>query len=95
MKNPATISRRYPLRPCTMVYILLVSLTLITWQLCRMGASGLDFALLVLVFALIKGALIGDYFMALRGIGSLWRWTIMIWLLIIGLLITLAFVTAA
>ena len=70
-------------------------LTLITWQISRMGMSGLDIALVVLGFALIKGALIGDYYMALRGIRTLWRWVILAWLFITGLLITAAFVTAA
>lgn len=78
-----------------MIYITLVMLTLITWQISRVGMSGLDIALVVLGFALIKGALIGDYYMALRGISTLWRWTIQAWLLITGLLITTAFVTAA
>jgi len=94
MKNTATINHRYPLRPCTIIYILLVTMTLVTWQICRMEMSGLEIALLVLLFALIKGVLIGDYYMALRGIRSLWRWTIMIWLLITGAMITLAFVSA-
>ena len=44
-----------------MIYITLVMLTLITWQISRVGMSGLDIALVVLGFALIKGALIGDY----------------------------------
>jgi len=95
MNNPAVIKRRYPLRPCTIVYILLVALTLVSWQISRSGMSGLDIALLVLGFALIKGALIGDYYMALRGISTLWRWAILAWLLITGLLITTAFVSAA
>ena len=73
MKNTATISHRYPLRPCTIIYILLVTMTLVTWQICRMEMSGIEIALLVLLFALIKGVLIGDYYMALRGIRSLWR----------------------
>lgn len=95
MSNYGIIQKRYALRPCTMLYSVLVAMTVITWQISRMGMSGLEIALTVLGCAIIKGALIGDYFMALRGIGNLWRWTIIIWLLVTGGLIALAFMSAA
>lgn len=79
------------IRPCTMVYLVLVVLTVVTWAIGRSGLSGLGLALLVLGFGLIKGHLVGDWFMGLRGLRGPWRWVVLIWLLIPGGLISLAF----
>lgn len=79
------------LRPCTWVYLILIALTLITSTVGELGLGGLSFALLVLVIALIKGQLVGDFFMGLHGLRGPWRWVILIWLALIGGLITLAF----
>ena len=59
---------RQLIRPCTLVYLLLVGLTVVTWAIGRAGLSGLWVALLVLGFALLKGQLVGDWFMGLRGL---------------------------
>jgi len=85
---------RQLIRPCTLVYALLVLLTLVTWGIGRVGLGGLPVALLVLGFALLKGHLIGDWFMGLHGVRGIWRWVVIIWLVIPGGLITLAFVLA-
>lgn len=92
--NQANTTSRYPIRPCTFVYILLMALTVATWLIGKAGLSGLEVSLVVLGFALFKGLLIGDYYMGLRGIRSIWRWVIIIWLVIPGGLITWAFVIA-
>ena len=57
----------------------------------KSGISGFQIAFLVLLFALLKGLLIGDFFMGLRSVRGPWRWPIVIWLLIPGSLITWAF----
>lgn len=80
------------LRPCSWIYVLLVVLTGITWAIGRAGIEGLMPSLLVLGFALIKGHLIGDYFMGLLRVRGIWRWVVMIWLLLLGGLLTTAFV---
>lgn len=80
------------IRPCTLVYAGLLLLTCVTWAVGRVGLEGLGVALLVLAFALLKGQLIGDWFMGLRDVRGLWRWVVVIWLVIPGGLITLAFV---
>jgi hypothetical protein len=67
-------------------------LTGVTWGIGRAGLGGLEFSLLVLGIALLKGHLIGDWFMGLRHVRGIWRWVIAIWLLIPGGLITSAFV---
>lgn len=96
MNRPATTTTysRYPIRPCTFVYLLLMLLTVVTWGIGKAGLSGLEISLIVLVFAMIKGFLIGDYYMGLRGIRSIWRWVIIIWLMIPGSLITWTFINA-
>ncbi len=93
--NISTAKSRYPVRPCTFIYILLMGLTVVTWMIGKAGLAGLDIALIVLSFALIKGLLIGDYYMGLRGIKGIWRWVIIIWLVIPGSLITWAFVISS
>jgi cytochrome c oxidase subunit 4 len=74
------------------IYLLLISLTLLTWGAGQLGFSGLYASLTMLFLALFKGQLIGDYFMLLKGINSWWRWVVVIWLMLIGILVTTAFV---
>jgi len=83
-------TRRW-LRPCTWTYLLLLGLTLVTWGIGRIGAGGLQISLLVLAFALLKGQLIGDWYMGLKGVHGIWRWVVALWLIIPGSLIGIAF----
>ena len=83
------------LRPCTWVYLVLIALTFTTYAVGELGLGGLSFALLVLGIALVKGHLVGDFFMGLHGLSGPWRWVILIWLTLIGGLITLAFTRTA
>lgn len=87
-------ARRRFIRPCTLVYATLILLTVVTWAIGRSGLGGLWVSLLVLGFALVKGQLIGDWFMGLRGLRGIWRWVVLAWLTIPGGLITTAFVLA-
>jgi cytochrome c oxidase subunit IV len=82
------------IRPCTRVYLVMIGLTLVTFAIGASGIGGLDAALLVLAFALVKGQLVGDYFMGLKGIRGPWRWVIFLWLFIPGSLIATAFIMA-
>jgi len=90
MNTPAP--GRQLIRPCTWTYLALVLLTGVTWAIGRAGLGGLSVSLLVLAIALFKGQLIGDWFMGLSAVRGIWRWVIVIWLLIFGGLIGLAFV---
>ena len=86
------------MRPCTRVYLLLVVLTLVTFGIGYFDLlsdnRALVLSLLVLGFALIKGQLIGDFFMGLKSVRGPWRFVILLWLLIPGALITIAFTLA-
>ena len=83
------------LRPCTLVYLALLLLTAVTWAVGRAGLSGLGVSLAVLGLALFKGHLIGDWFMGLRGVRGIWRAVIMLWLLLTGGLIGVAFMLSS
>ena len=89
--HTATTQARF-IRPCTLVYAILIVLTVVTWAIGRSGLGGLWLSLLVLGFALLKGQLVGDWFMGLRGVRGIWRWVVLVWLAIPGGLISTAFV---
>ncbi len=82
------------MRRCTWIWLIIMALTLITYSINRLGLSGLEITLGILLLALIKGHLIGAYFMGLNPVQGFWRWPVTIWLLLLGLLITIAFVLA-
>ena len=81
----------FSVRPCTLVYLVLVTLTVTTYLVGVAGVSGLAVALTVLLLALVKGFLIGDYYMELGGLKGPWRWVVLVWLLLPGGLIAIAF----
>lgn len=91
----ATATKPDAIRRCTRVYLVLMSLTFVTFAVGQLGLSGLTVSLLVLGFALLKGHLVGDFFMGLKGIRGPWRWVILVWLILPGGLITLAFTLSA
>ena len=84
----------FTIRPCTWVYLFLMAFTLVTYLIGQMGFSGLEVSLFVLLLALIKGHLVGSYFMGLGQLRGFWRWPVSIWLLIPGALIGIAFYLA-
>ena len=82
------------IRNCTLTYLIMVILTVATWAIGSIAEAGLELSLLVLLFAMVKGQMVGDFFMGLRVVKGFWRWVIFIWLFIPGALITIAFVLA-
>jgi cytochrome c oxidase subunit IV len=91
---PTPQGQRGWLRPCTRVYLVMLGLTLVTFTIGVAGLGGLTLSLSVLGFALLKGQLVGDYFMGLKFVRGPWRWVIALWLLLPGALIGLAFTLA-
>jgi len=89
------LAARTWVRNCTGVYVLLVVLTLITYMIGQQSLVGVWPSITVLVLALLKGHMIGRYFMGLGRLGGLWRWPVMIWLILLGLSIAAAFFFAA
>ncbi|PLY14175.1 MAG: O-succinylhomoserine sulfhydrylase [Sedimenticola sp.] len=82
-------------RRCTWVYLVLMFFSFITYFVGRLELSGLTISLFVLLLALIKGQLVGAYFMGLGRLRGLWRWPVFIWLFIPGTLISIAFYLSA
>ena len=78
-----------------LVYLLLVGLTFFTWGMAVAGIRGLWATLLVLFLALFKGQMVADWFMGLREVHGLWRWVLTLWLLLVGALVSTAFVIAS
>ncbi len=82
------------LRTATWVWLLMMALTLVTYFSDLLGWNDLAISLGVLLLALIKGHLVGAYFMELRHVRGIWRWPVTLWLFIPGSLISLAFYLA-
>ena len=72
----------------------MIVLTLVTYLIGQAGLGGLSVSLTVLGLALVKGQLVGDFFMGLKRVRGFWRWPVTLWLLIPGGLVTAAFVLA-
>jgi hypothetical protein len=70
----------------------MMGLTFATFAVGALEVSTLGASLSVLALALVKGQLLGDYFMGLKGLKGIWRWVILLWLLVPGALIAAAFV---
>ncbi len=81
-------------RTCTLVWLTMIGLTLVTYFSDKLGWNDLGVSLGVLLLALIKGHLVGAYFMELRHVRGFWRWPITLWLFVPGILISAAFYLA-
>ncbi len=79
------------LRPCTLIWLLLLALTVATYVAAELGLQGQGLVMGVLAIALIKGQLVADWFMGLRRVGSFWRPVLSGYLLILGTFIAVAF----
>ena len=79
------------LRPCTVIWLLLLTLTVVTYVAAEWGLQGEGLVAGVLLIALFKGQLVADWFMGLRRVGSFWRPVLSGYLLIVGSFIAAAF----
>lgn len=64
----------------TIVWVLLISLTLLMFLLAQRGLEPQTLAITMLVAAWFKGQLIIDDFMGLRRVAIIWRLIISLWL---------------
>lgn len=79
------------LRPCTLVWLALVGLTLSMLAVGQMGLSGGSVVALLLVATLLKTQLVADMFMGLRQSRWLWRMIVTVYLVIVIGMIGLAY----
>lgn len=85
--NATTFSNRYS----TIVWLLLVALTLVTYAMGETGMAGSGAMLGLLLIALVKGQMVANYFMGLRHVALGWRAVMLAYFLIVGGLIALAY----
>jgi len=78
-------------RNALLVWMVLVTLTGATYTLGRLGFGGTGIMLVLLLSVMLKGQLVADYFMGLRGVESRWRLVVTGWLLAVVTLIGLAY----
>ena len=83
--------KRYAIRPCTLVWLILIVLTLVTYFAGETGMSGSGTVALVMGIAFVKGQLVADRFMALKGVVGKWRWPVTIWLVVVCSMIGVAY----
>lgn len=83
------------MRPCTVIWLVLMLLTCVTYSIGEVGLSGSNIMLAVLCIAAIKVQMVANYFMGLRRTRWLWRGIVLGWLLIVIGLITIAYLTTA
>lgn len=76
------LERRY-IRPCTLVWAVLMALTLAAFGVGKLGLSGGAVTGFILVGTLIKGQMVADFFMGLRRVRPLWRLLLAGWLLFV------------
>ncbi len=79
------------LRPCTIIWVVLLLLTFATYVAAQLGLQGKGLILGVLILALFKGQMIADAFMGLRQVRGFWRPVVSSYFIIIGALIAGAF----
>jgi len=83
-------------RPCTVVWLLLMLLTMSTLAVGKLGLfdtmGGEPLVLFLLATIFIKGAMISDFFMGLKSVRAFWRIIPIIYLIIVCILIWIAYV---
>jgi hypothetical protein len=72
-----------------------MALSLVAWAIGRAGWGGAGVTLTLLAMMVLKGQLVGDYFMELRHVRLRWRLAIAGYLLVVGALIATAFILSA
>ncbi|MDM8546128.1 cytochrome C oxidase subunit IV family protein [Candidatus Venteria ishoeyi] len=71
------------IRPCTRVWLLLMSLTLLALIIGKLELSGTVIISVLLFSTLLKGQMVIDYFMGLKYAPRLWRLMVSIWLFLV------------
>lgn len=75
----------------TVIWLILVALTMVTFSIGETGMSGKIVMLTLLAIAMIKSQMVANYFMALRNIRLLWRGIMLGYFVIVGGLIAAAY----
>jgi len=76
----------------TMIWLLLIFLSVLGVAAVKAGISGLLFSMALLLVAGLKIQLIADWYMSLIEVRLFWRMIIFVWLIVVLGLIAIAFV---
>lgn len=79
------------IRPCTYVWLILISLTIFAFVVGELELGGITIVIIILVSTFIKGQMIVDYFMGLHQVRWKWRLIIYTWLLLVTGMIGFAY----
>ena len=90
MSNARHPSDRYT----SAIWLALVTLTLLTFNIGEAGLAGPGIMLALLLIALVKGQLVAHYFMGLHQANIWWRLLVLAFFVIVGGLIALAYLIA-
>ena len=93
--SSANFSEQNNTRSATLIWALLVILTLMSFAMAESGMAGPTVMLLVLGATFIKGQLVAGHFMGLRRTRLLWRVIMASYLLIVGAMIAMAYLMGA
>jgi len=74
------------------IWLLMIALTMTTYAMGKLGATGVIVVLFLLLTAIIKGGLIIRDFMELRGVSLLWRVIMYGWLWGVCIAIAIAYI---
>lgn len=75
----------------TCIFVLLVALTFATFSIGEAGMAGKSTMLILLAIAMIKSQMVAHYFMSLDQTRPLWRLIMLIYFVIVGGLIAVAY----
>ena len=75
----------------TVIWLLLVALTVATFSIGEAVMAGKNIMLILLLIAMIKSQMVANYFMALRQTKLIWRLVMLLYFVIVGGLIALAY----
>ena len=75
----------------TVIWLLLVALTVATFSIGEAVMAGKNIMLILLSIAMIKSQMVANYFMALRQTKLIWRLVMLLYFVIVGSLIALAY----
>ena len=75
----------------TVIWLVLVALTIMTFCLGEAGMTGKGVMLTLLAITMIKSQLVANYFMGLRHVSWLWRGIILGYFVVVGGMIAIAY----
>lgn len=87
MKNAKTKSTLF----LTIVWLLLIGLTITTYRIDMLGFSSKNTMLILLVISMLKSQMVANYLMSLHKCKPLWRGIMLGYFLIVGGLIAIAY----